>query len=67
MGDLQPSSSGVDPFKIPWLTQNIKFQYGKLPLYIEEITEPWDLWVESAYLQTSFGAQIGRASCRERV
>jgi hypothetical protein len=49
---------------VPWQTRDIKFQIGTDPLFVEEVREPWDLWVESAYLQNSFGAPIHQLSVK---
>jgi hypothetical protein len=49
---------------VPWQTRDIKFQIGIDPLFVEEVREPWDLWVESAYLHNSFGAPLHQLSVK---
>lgn len=44
-----------DKFTVPWIGKETKYQIGPAPLYVEEVKEPWDLWMESAYMQSSLG------------
>lgn len=44
--------------KLPWQENNLIYKFTKgdlIGVRIEEVREPWDLFLESCFLQTSFG------------
>lgn len=52
---------------IPWQGKALKYKFPNSPLIVEEVIEPWDLFLESKYLGNDLGDELHVLAVQSRI